>query len=271
MATFRGDCHVHSLKSHGGEMTPAAIVAEARAAGLDFLAVTEHDAAADLAEWSGLLIIPGQEVITPDGHWLALGLPPGVVVREVTEARRHGALCVAAHPFAPYPGGTLRLPLDDFDAIEVWNGRWRSDLPWNADNEAALSLWHDHPRLPAIGNSDVHLPGQIGAPQLVISAPVLTAGSVLSAIRSGACWIAGSADINLTFTPAAVRVTGAPSAVVTIRTDRGVLLRETLPASGDGVVSLPVSVRTPIRVEVRHPDGTMAALTNRIGALLLSD
>ncbi|HWS34713.1 MAG TPA: CehA/McbA family metallohydrolase [Actinoplanes sp.] len=264
MPTFRGDCHVHSRKSHAGELAPAEIVAEARAAGLDFLAVTEHDAAADLAEWTGMLIIPGQEVLTPRGHWLALGLPPGVVVREVEEARRLGAVCVAAHPFAPYPGGTLEHPLTDFDAVEVWNGRWRSDLPWNADNEAALALWRDHQHLPAIGNSDVHLPGQLGTPQLVIEAPSLTADAVLTAIRTGACHIAGSADIDLILTPDRVRVTGVPSGRVTVHTDRGPAHHETLPASGTGTVTWPVVPGSPVHLEIRHPDGRMAALTNRL-------
>jgi hypothetical protein len=25
--------------------------------------------------------------------------------------------------------------------VEVWNGRWTSDRPWNADNEAAVAEW----------------------------------------------------------------------------------------------------------------------------------
>jgi hypothetical protein len=32
-------------------------------------------------------------------------------------------------------------PFDGFDAVEVWNGLWSSDRPWNADNEAALAEW----------------------------------------------------------------------------------------------------------------------------------
>ena len=40
---YRGDCHVHSVCSNGGELTPAQLVAGARAAGLDFLATTEHN------------------------------------------------------------------------------------------------------------------------------------------------------------------------------------------------------------------------------------
>ena len=42
---YRGDCHVHSVRSHGGELTPGQLAAAARASGLDFIAVTEHNTA----------------------------------------------------------------------------------------------------------------------------------------------------------------------------------------------------------------------------------
>lgn len=30
-------------------------------------------------------------------------------------------------------------PYQGFDVVEVWNGQWSSDVPWQADNEAALA------------------------------------------------------------------------------------------------------------------------------------
>jgi hypothetical protein len=33
------------------------------------------------------------------------------------------------------------FPFLGFDVVEVWNGPWTSDRPWNADNEAALAEW----------------------------------------------------------------------------------------------------------------------------------
>ncbi|MFJ8441365.1 CehA/McbA family metallohydrolase [Kitasatospora griseola] len=154
---YRGDCHVHSVHSDG-ELTPAELAAAARAAGLDFLAVTEHNCAAPHETWAALggedlLILLGQEVTTRTGHWLALGLRPGQLVdwrhrvgeqafrRALREVRAAGGLSVAAHPHAPYPGGDLMFPLEAFDAVEVWNGAWASDRPWNADNAAAHAEW----------------------------------------------------------------------------------------------------------------------------------
>jgi predicted metal-dependent phosphoesterase TrpH len=79
---YRGDCHVHSLVSVGGELTPEQLVVGARAARLDFLAITEHNSAETHGAWErhDLLVVLGQEVTTRTGHWLALGIAAGQVV-----------------------------------------------------------------------------------------------------------------------------------------------------------------------------------------------
>ncbi|MEU8817305.1 CehA/McbA family metallohydrolase [Actinoplanes sp. NPDC048796] len=283
MPWFRGDCHVHSERSHAGELTPGQIAAAARAAGLDFIAVTEHNTVEThgaFQSYAGedLLVVFGQEVTTDLGHWLALGLDLGQAVDGVDQVRRAGGLTVVAHPFAPYPTGTFRHPFEDFDAVEVWNGQWISDLPWNADNEAALARWERDLRRgrwrPAIGNSDVHLAGQIGTPQTVVRAEKADADKVLAGIRGGHCWIAESAGVELSFTATVgerraqagerlstggrevvvtAEVSGVPGGTVAVHTDRGEIGRSTFAAESAFV-----------RAEVRHPGGRMAALTNPI-------
>jgi hypothetical protein len=187
---YRGDCHVHSVYSDG-QLTVGQLAAGARAAGLDFIATTEHNTADAHGAWQahdggGLLVILGEEVTTAGGHWLALGLRPGQLVdwryraedqaigRQLDQVHDVGGLCVVAHPHAPYPGGSFTYPYQGFDAVEVWNGQWTSDRPWNADNEAALAGWArslaagaaDGRWRPALGSSDTHLEGQLGTPQL---------------------------------------------------------------------------------------------------------
>src|SRR5437868_13351008 len=76
---YRGDCHVHSQRSHGGELTPEQLAVAAREVGLDFLAITEHNTADTHGAWEllvgdDLLVILGQEIVTETGHWLALGV-----------------------------------------------------------------------------------------------------------------------------------------------------------------------------------------------------
>ncbi|NUR27153.1 MAG: PHP domain-containing protein, partial [Catenulispora sp.] len=80
-AWYRGDCHLHTVYSDGKRL-PAEVAAGARAAGLDFMVSTDHNTSSSHAVWGqyaglDLLIIPGEEVTTRNGHWVALGLPAG--------------------------------------------------------------------------------------------------------------------------------------------------------------------------------------------------
>jgi hypothetical protein len=309
---YRGDCHVHSAASHGGELTPGQLAAAARAGGLDFIAVTEHNTAGTHDAWGrlagdDLLVILGQEVVTRTGHWLALGTRPGQLVdwrygvrdgeigRHADQVRQAGGLCVAAHPHAPYPGGAFMYPLGGFDAVEVWNGPWSSDRPWQADNGAATAEWGRSLAagacggrwLPAIGSSDTHLDGQLAIPHAVVLANELSTAGVLAGLRAGRSWIAGSAAVSLSLearadgraagigerleaagVPAAVRVAvgGVPSGTVSFHTDRGTVHRESLPAEGPGTAEWVTSAGESafVRVEVRHPGQQMAALTNPV-------
>ena len=308
---YRGDCHVHSVSSHGGELTPEQLAAEARASGLDFIATTEHNTADMHGAWGqlasdDLLVILGQEVTTQTGHWLALGIGPGqavewrygvrhdVVGRYVDQVHHAGGL-VAAHPHAPYLGGVFMFPFHGFDAVEVWNGPWTSERPWNADNEAALAEWgrglaagvHDRRWLRAMGNSDTHLGGQIGTPHTVVLADELSTEAVLAGIGAGRSWIAESAAVELSLRvtaagrsagigerldtcggPAVVRVVveGVPSGTVSFHTDRGTAHREPLLGDGPGAVEWPTSAEESafVRVEVRRSGSEVAALTNPV-------
>lgn len=310
---YRGDCHIHSsVYSHAAELAPEELTADARTAGLDFVVTTEHNNAAGHKAWAELsgtdfLVLLGQEVVTRTGHWLALGLEPGqavdggygvrdaVVERHLAEVHRVGGLCVAAHPHAPYPSGTFMYPYQGFDAVEVWNGPWTSDVPWQADNEAALAEWgrslaaavHGGRWRPAIGNSDAHLKGQIGIPHTVVAAEEFTPHAILTGIRAGRCWIAGSADVRLTFTATAadrgagigdrlatdgaptiahVQVHGVPAGAVSFHTEKGVAHRTELPNAGSGDVQWQTNAAESgfVRIEVRHSNGRMAALSNPI-------
>ena len=201
---------------------------------------------------------------------------------------------MAAHPRAPYPSGVFMYPYEGFDAVEVWNGLWTSDLPWNADNEAALAEWgrglaadvQGERWRSALGDSDTHLEGQIGIPQTVVLAEELS-DAVLYGIRTGRSWIAESAAVEPSLTAAAgdhsagigeqlgargepivilAEVRGVSSGAVSFHTDRGTVHRASLPSSGSGTVDWRTSAEESqfVRVEVRHDGGSMAALSNPI-------
>jgi predicted metal-dependent phosphoesterase TrpH len=135
---YRVDLHVHSDRSHAADLRPAELVAEARAVGLHAMTITEHNMAPGFDRWAaadsagGPCVIPGQEVVTPAGHWLAVAqdsakriprnydLDEELLNGQIARVHQRGGLCIAAHPFAPYPSGTLGYPLAMFDAVEVW-------------------------------------------------------------------------------------------------------------------------------------------------------
>jgi len=319
-AWYRVDLHVHSDLSYAADRTPAAVVAEARAAGLDGFATTEHNTAEGHGRWAGpagdhLLVILGQEVVTRTGHWLALGLAPGRVIdgdyraldgvidRHTARVRDGGGLCVAAHPFVPYPSGGFGYRYRGFEAVEVWNGLWSSDRPWNADNGTALAEWgrtlvadlgagvagDDGPWRPAVGGSDAHQAGQVGTPHTVVLADTLGVDDVLAGLRAGRSWIAGSAQVELELTAECegrvagigerlstpdgdalvrvrVRVAGVPAGTVTVHTDLGTVHRAQLPPTGSDAVDWTTTPAASafVRIELRHPDGSMAALTNPV-------
>ncbi|MEU3031242.1 CehA/McbA family metallohydrolase [Streptomyces incarnatus] len=310
-AWYRGDCHVHSVHSDG-ELTPEELAVRAGAAGLDFIATTEHNSAAARDVWGHLaaddfLIVLGEEVTTKTGHWLALGISSGEVVdwnlqvrdglvdRCLDQVHRAGGLGVAAHPHAPYPSCDFMFPFQGFDVVEVWNGLWTSDLPWNADNEAAMAEWGRSLAAdlragswrPAMGNSDTHLEGQIGIPHAVVFAEELSTEAVLARIRAGRSWIAESAEVDVSFVARAdgratgvgerlathggqvevqVAVRGVPAGVVSFHTDRGKVHRASLPNDAAGAVQWNTTAEesASVRIEVRHAHRHVAALTNPI-------
>ena len=77
---FRGDLHIHSFGAsydvQDASATPAGIVAAAKRDGLFIISITDHNEilnvrpAIDAAEVDDVLVIPGVELSTPEGHLL---------------------------------------------------------------------------------------------------------------------------------------------------------------------------------------------------------
>jgi hypothetical protein len=132
-----GVIHVHTTLSDGGG-TPQEVIAEARAADLDFVAITDHNhlEAKPLEGYhDGLLVLVGTEISTPAGHLLGLGLRrpgyrfAGDALDALTDVRDLGGFAFAAHPVSPHP---------DFRF-----GGWELPGPWGLELLNGDSQWRE--------------------------------------------------------------------------------------------------------------------------------
>jgi hypothetical protein len=305
---YRGDLHLHTVHSDG-ERHLGELASAAHDSGLDFVVSTEHNTSAANRAWKacdtgGLLVIPGEEVTTRHGHWLAVGLPPGgwvdwrygpsdgVFPRFAAEVRDAGGLVVAAHPSVPVPGAAWEFGFADVDALEVWNGRW------NVDDELSLRIWHrllrQGRRVVAVGGSDSHGKHQtVGLPQTVVHADQLSTPAIIDGLRCGRSYLARSSDVALELTAycpssdgvagpgQALRVSsdgrvtvtavisGAPGTNVALITAQGCAERATV-GSDRARLQWEVDaasarfVRLEVREAQRRPLGVMVALTNPV-------
>jgi hypothetical protein len=220
---FRGDLHAHTWHSDGSAPL-ADLVAAARAQGLDFVAVTEHNTLSHLPllpahTTPDLLLIPGVEISTYHGHanvwpidWPAEGFvefrcwndEQMAQVREAVRAR--GALFSVNHPKddgPPWEFGDLFEP----DCLEVWGA------PWFISNYQSLAVWdaelRQGKRITAVGGSDKHqgpFTGElgwyeIGMPCTWVYASALSVEAIIASLRAGHVFISeGSAGPRLELT-----------------------------------------------------------------------
>ena len=196
MPTYRLDLHVHTDASPDGRSSLSAQVAAAKRAGLDAIAVTDHNCCTPVPpEQDGILLIPGCEVSTRVGHITGLflrapldltalaaeGLPSGQAA--VAEIRRCGGLAVLAHPFQK---PDAQPQWYDFapDGVETANARAAFHDPLAHSRAAEFAL---HRHLTAIGGSDGHSAEEVGNAYTLVDAPALTCDALRSAVAAGQC------------------------------------------------------------------------------------
>src|SRR5262249_5904080 len=144
-----GVVHVHTTLSDG-RGTPAEVVTAARAAGLRFVAITDHnnlDAKSAEGYTDRVLVLVGSELSTTAGHLLVLGIPDPVFrfsgdARDgLEDARDLGGVAFAAHPLSARDD--LRWTGWDLPGswgLELMSGdsEWRSAGSWRLFRAAAL-------------------------------------------------------------------------------------------------------------------------------------
>jgi hypothetical protein len=217
---YAGDLHVHSGHSDGvnrsasGADTPGPVhrvLDAAVRAGLDFVALTDHNTASHWLDvdrlqpfYDRLLILHAREVTTYQGHLNAIGEtsftefhPRGGGVRALLDQwAEQPAFLFVNHPQAPDDERCIGCGWNDTTAdtlgrvhgVEVRNGTWDHWRFW-ADrlNEGVP--------LVAVGGSDEHRPDddgdgrRVGAPTTMVYAEALSEEALVEGLRSGRVYV----------------------------------------------------------------------------------
>lgn len=202
--------HCHSAYSDGN-MGVKALIAEAKQAGLDALALSDHDTTSqwldpDFVAEKELVMMRSQECGDPHGgnhlgvHGFS-GITPirSTADREdsLAEAARRGGTLIINHPsnnMYPWLPATLDRRAH---AVEVWNSFFWSpmldqseaDKSWRP-NEEAITWWAENlaagARVAAVAAADFHRkPQAVGSPCTLIYAEARTQDAILAGLRAG--------------------------------------------------------------------------------------
>ena len=180
------DFHVHTTASSDAHTRPDELIPMCKKRGLDGLAITDHNVLAREVP-KGLLIIPGIEVSSRDGHMIGLGVSDAVPRKlsadeTILQIKRLGGVSIVAHPYdllrsAIIPEILTTMP----DAIEVINSAsMLHSITWKRARKFA-----ENKKLPQTGGSDSHIPETIGKAFTIVEADSRDVASVLDAIRNG--------------------------------------------------------------------------------------
>jgi predicted metal-dependent phosphoesterase TrpH len=190
-----GDFHVHAAPADG-TLLPWELRREARRAGLDVVAVTNHNSilAGRLAHaWASYfdgpfaIVLAGEEITSPDYHMAAVGLTRVVDRRNdaasaVEEIHAQGGVAIAAHPARRYWAGydTAIAALDGAEMAALPDRIYAAEF-----GEFFRRARARNPDIAAVGSSDFHAWPSLGLRRTYLFARERTEASVLDAIRSG--------------------------------------------------------------------------------------
>jgi hypothetical protein len=193
-----GDFHVHAFPGDGA-LAPWALRDEAARAGLDVIAVTNHNQSLTgrLAEWvskdgGGPLMLAGQEITNPQYHMIAAGIDRAVDADQpargaIADVNAQGGVAIAAHPSRRFRGYDDEATVAALDGAEASHSEIHFDDAFRSDLKAFFVRARGiNANLAAIGSSDFHgMPPGLGLSRTYLFVRERTKAGVLDAIRSG--------------------------------------------------------------------------------------
>jgi hypothetical protein len=201
---YKGQLHTHTTRSDG-RLDPLEVVARHRAAGYDFLALTDHNTVTEVEGGpDGVLLLLGTELdgdrgeVAESVHVVAVGLTEGGAVPErptvpqaIAWTRERGGESLIAHPY--WSGLVARdiLQWDGHLGVEVFNtgchyeiakghsAVYWDDLPGRGRRMWGFAVDDSHHR-----ESDDH-PLDTAKAWVMVKAAALTREAVLESLRKG--------------------------------------------------------------------------------------
>jgi hypothetical protein len=180
------DLHVHTRYSGDSSITLKQVVAFAKKRGLDGVAITDHNTVKGALKLKtrDILVVPGIEVSTLNGHLLGLNVTTPIPAKLGIEETVHliheaGGIAVAPHPTAFYKSPPSRR-VSSYDAVEVMNA---SSVPFSVLTYFS-KRFAEGLGLPQTGGSDSHYAPEIGSAYTVVEADAAV-DEIVSAIKNG--------------------------------------------------------------------------------------
>ncbi len=212
---YKGDFHTHTRLSDGKETVKNAMI-KAVQSNLDFYVPTEHNVLHTGWPQSSIMIVPGIEITTTQGHFNLFGVTKRpqylyeamchmddgealdrYILQIVEQSNQEGWLVSINHPFLHiWKWKCKELPLEKIQSIEIIND---PTYPYAKEaNDRAIRfldfLWDDGHRICGVGGSDAHnliheryegadLPSVAGDPGTYVYCKSLTPRQLLEGVR----------------------------------------------------------------------------------------
>ncbi len=186
------DFHTHSSMWSDGALTPWGLVLEAERQGLDAIAITGHNEVFDgqLGHWfsrlvGGPTVLPGEEIVTPRYHLIAVGIGKKVGFRQraasaIDDIHRQGGIAIAAHPGPNFGAGYDDAAMARLDGAEICHPM----IYGREDAQRDLERFSARAPVAAIGSSDFHGLGPMGLCRTYVFARDNSEAAVLEAVRA---------------------------------------------------------------------------------------
>lgn len=223
---YKGCTHAHTALSDGKKGYYECI-ADYRAAGFDFLAVTDHWRMSEERMAGDMLVMRGCEYNfdAPRQALHIVALLPARAEPDITQNTDYsaavtrinevGGLAILAHPAWSMNTPDIMLSLSGVTTAEIFNAV--SGMPWGNDRALSgtqLDICANHGKLFkfACGDDTHYYTGEVGASRNMVAADELTGAAIISAMKRGDSYCTQAPEIYFAeFSKGALRIECSPA------------------------------------------------------------